>query len=1048
MLSRFFLDRPVFAWVIAIAIMAAGCLAIYTLPIAQYPPVAPPSIYVRTFYTGASAETVENSVTQIIENEMTGLDKMIYLSAYSDSAGTCRIELTFEPGTDPDVAWSKVQNKVQLAMSKLPEVVQRGGVDVGKATKSYIMVVGIVSQDGRLDAYDLRDYMSSIVKPILARIQGVGEVEEFGFPYAMRVWFDPNKLVSYNLTVDDVISAIRSYNIEVSGGQFGGQPALKGQRLNASIIVQTMLKTPEEFASIPIKVNPDGSSVKVKDIGRVDLGTDYYDIETYYSETDGKRKMPSAGLAIRPLPGANALDIANNIQKKMNELSRNFPPGVKTVYLYDTTPFTMVAIKEVAKTLIEAIILVFFIMWLFMGSIRATLIPTITVPVVVLGTFAVLGLAGYSINMLTMFAMVLAIGLLVDDAIVVVENVERIMQEEKLPVREAVIKSMDQITTALIGIGVVLSAVFAPMAFFKGSTGVIYRQFAITIISAMLLSVFIALTLAPVLCVTFLRPEHAEGAKKRGILARFFRLGFEKFYGVFFKSRYFYTKMVEGSFRRSIFYVVVYIAIVVTLGILLTKLPTGYLPDEDQGRLLVQVNLPSGSTLEQTKEVLEEVENYFMTYEKESVETIALIVGSGFGGRTQANGRAFVNLRDWHLRDSSDLRVKAVQQRAMKYFSQIKKAQIFVFPPPSIIELGNATGVDFELLDLGGLGHEKLMEARNQFLQMAKQDPRLKNVRHNGLDDVSEYKVDIDWEKAGALGVPIDSIHNTISSAFGGYYVNDFVRTGKTKKVYIEADAPYRMLPEHINRLYVRNKDGKMTPFSSVASGKWIYGSPRLERYNAFPSINIWGEPAEGRSSGEAMKAMEEIVSKLPHGIGFDWTGLSYQERLATGQAPLLYGFSLFMIFLALAALYESWTIPITNMILLPFGIFGTAVATWLLGFKNDVYFQIGFLVTMGLSSKNAILIIQFARDKMHQGEDLYKASVEAASIRYRPVVMTSLALIFGVLPLAISRSAGAGAMNAIGVAIEGGVIAGTFITIFFVPLFFVKVLKFFKVKK
>jgi len=1039
MISKFFLERPVFAWVIAIVIMGAGILSIYNLPIAQYPSLAPPSIYIQAFYPGASAETVENSVTQIIEEKMTGLDRMIYMSAFSDSSGTSRIELTFEPGTDPDIAWAKVQNKLQLAMPSLPEAVQKTGISVGKATKNYLMVVSLISEDGRLDANDLRDYMQSNIQKVLARIEGVGEVEVFGFPYAMRIWVEPHKLVSYGLTIDDVILAIKSYNVEVSGGQLGGAPAEPRQRLNAPIIVQSMLKEPEEFASIPVRINPDGSTVKIKDVARVELGTDYYDINAYYQ---GK---PAAALAIRPLPGANALDVAKKVKEKMEEFSRHFPSGVKVVYPYDTTPFTKVAINEVVKTLIEAIILVFFIMWLFMGSLRATIVPTITVPVVLLGTFAVLGIAGYSINMLTMFAMVLAIGLLVDDAIVVVENVERIMREEGLPVKEAVIKSMEQITSALIGIGVVLSAVFAPMAFFKGSTGIIYRQFAITIISAMLISVFVALSLAPVLCVMFLRPHKEE--RKKGLL-QWFNLIYEKFYSLFFKSRYLYTKAVENSFRKVPVYIIAYVIIVIALGFILIKLPTAYLPEEDQGILLTQVMLPSGSTLEQTEEVLREVQDYFLTKEKDAVETVMTVSGISFSGRTQSNGMAFIKLKDWHLRDKEDLRVKAIQARAMKYFSQNKKALIFVFPPPSIIELGNATGFDFQLMDMGGLGHQKLMEARNQLLYMANQDPRLKNVRPNGLDDIPEFKVDIDWEKAGALGVPITTIHNTVSAAFGSAYVNDFIKGGRVKRVFVQADTPYRMLPEDMNRLYVRNNEGKMVPFSSIADGKWIYGSPRLERYNAFPSINIWGEPSSGHSSGEAMKAMEEIVSKLPKGIGYAWTGLSYQEKLATGQAPILYAFSVFVIFLCLAALYESWTIPITNLILLPFGIFGAALATWLMGLYNDVYFQIGFLVTMGLSSKNAILIIQFARDRIRQGEEIHKATVEASRIRYRPVIMTSLALFFGVLPLAISKGAGSGAMNAIGVAIEGGVIAGTFINILYVPLLFVLTLKFFKVRK
>jgi HAE1 family hydrophobic/amphiphilic exporter-1 len=1039
MLSRFFLDRPVFAWVIAIAIMGAGFLALYNLPVTQYPPLAPPSIYISAFYPGASAETVENSVTQIIEEKMTGLDRLIYISSYSDAAGTSRIELTFEPGTDPDLAWAKVQNKLQLAMPSLPEMVQRTGIKVGKATRNYLLIISLISEDGRFDAYDLRDYMQSNIEKVLARIEGVGEVEVFGFPYAMRIWIEPHKLVSYSLTIDEVIGAIKAYNVEVSGGQIGGTPQKKGQRLNAPIIVQSMLKDPKEFASIPLRVNPDGSIVRIRDVARVELGTDYYDVNSYYQ---GK---PAAGLAIRPLPGANALLVAKRVKEKMDELSVHFPPGVKVVYPYDTTPFTKVAIKAVFEKLFIAIVLVFFVMWLFLGSLRASLVPTITVPIVILGTFGVLAILDYSINMLTMFAMILAIGLLVDDAIVVVENVERIMEEEKLPIMEAVIKSMDQITGALIGIGVVFSAVFAPMAFFKGSTGIIYRQFAVTIISAMLLSVFIALTLAPVLCVELLRPRKAEDDK--GLKSHFQRV-YEGFYRVFFKSRNVYVRAVENSFRKSFPYILIYLIIVIALGFIIFKLPTAYLPDEDQGVLIAQVMLPSGSTLEQTEEVLKEVQDYFLTNERDAVDSVMTISGMNLAGRAQMNGMAFIKLKDWHLRDRETLRVKAIQRRAMVHFSKNKKAMIFVFPPPSIMELGNATGFDLQLMDMGGLGHKRLMEVRNRFLYMANRDPRLKNVRPNGMDDVPEYKIDVDWEKAGALGVPITSINNTISAAFGSAYVNDFIQGGRVKRVFVQADIPYRMAPEDLNRLYVRNREGKMVPLSSITSGRWIYGSPKLERYNAFPSVNIWGEPKEGRSSGEAMKAVEEIVSKLGKGIGYAWTGLSYQEKRAVGQAPILYAFSVFVIFLSLAALYESWPIPITNLILLPTGIFGSALATWIAGLHNDVYFQIAFLVIMGLTSKNAILVIQFARDRIRQGEEFEKATLEAARIRYRPVLMTSLTLLFGIFPLAVTKDAGSGAMNAIGVAIEGGVLAGTFVTIIFVPLFFVLILKIFKVEK
>jgi HAE1 family hydrophobic/amphiphilic exporter-1 len=1030
MLSKFFLDRPVFAWVIAIIIMLAGGLAIYNLPISQYPPIAPPSIYIQARYPGASAKTVEDSVTQIIEQKMTGLDRMLYLSATSDSSGSARIELTFAPGTDPDLAWAKVQNKLQLAMASLPETVQRTGITVGKATRNWLVIVGLISEDGSMDRNDLGDYAQSNIEKVLARVPGVGEVEIFGTQYAMRIWLNPDKLTNYHLTVEDVILALRAYNVEVSAGQFGGAPAVQGQRLNASIIVQSLLKTPEEFAAIPIRINPDGSVVRIKDVGRAELGTDLYDIEVNYN---GK---PSTGLAIRQAAGANALDTADAVKAKMKEMSRYFPAGMKVVYPYDTTPFVKVAIEEVVKTLLEAILLVFLVMYLFLGNMRATLIPTIAVPVVILGTFAVLGFFGFSINMLTMFAMVLAIGLLVDDAIVVVENVERIMSEEGLPPKEATRKSMGQITSALIGIGLVLAAVFGPMAFFVGSTGVIYRQFSVTIIASMLLSVVVALILTPVLCASLLKPvaKGHEAADAGFSLLRPFFLWFDR---MFFRARDKYQALVGRMLTRKIRYLLIYLLIVAALGFLFQRMPTAYLPDEDQGLLLSQVLMPTGATLEQTQKVVEEVQRYLLENEKEAVESCMAISGFGFSGRGQNNGMVFTELKDWKLRDRSDLRVKAIAGRAMAEFSKIRKAMVFSFPPPSVIELGNAKGFDFQLQDRGGLGHEALMAARNQLLGMAAKDPRLTAVRPNGMNDVPEYRIDVDWEKAGALGVPITSIHNTISAAFGSAYVNDFIQGGRVKRVYVQADAPYRMAPEDLRKLYVRNTVGKMGPYSSFASGRWAYASPRLERYNAFPSLNIWGEPSPGKSSGDAMQAMEEIVSKLPQGIGFDWTGLSYQERMASSQAPLLYAFSVIVIFLCLAALYESWTVPISILLVLPLGVIGGILASSFRGLSNDVYYQIGLLTTLGLTTKNAILIVQYAQIKMQEGMGLIEATLEGAKLRFRPIVMTSLAFGFGVLPLALTTGAGAGAQNAIGTSVLGGMVTGTFLAVFFIPLFY-----------
>jgi HAE1 family hydrophobic/amphiphilic exporter-1 len=901
--------------------------------------------------------------------------------------------------------------------------------------------VGLISEDGSMDGNDLRDYAQSNLEKVLARVPGVGEVENFGSQYAMRIWLNPDKLTDYRLTIEDVLTALRTYNVEVSAGQFGGAPAVNGQRLNASIIVQSMLKTPEEFASVPLRINPDGSVVRIKDVGRAELGTDAYDIEAFHNG------RPAAGMAIRQAAGANALETADRVKAKMAEMSRYFPPGMKVVYPYDTTPFIKVAIGEVVKTLFEAILLVFLVMWLFMGNFRATLIPTIAVPVVLLGTFAVLEFFGFSINMLTMFAMVLAIGLLVDDAIVVVENVERIMSEEGLPPKEATRKSMEQITSALIGIGVVLAAVFGPMAFFGGSTGVIYRQFSVTIISSMLLSVVVALILTPVLCASLLKPVPA-GHEAAENAIWFLRPFFAWFDRVFFRLRDRYVKIVGRSFSRKLRYAVIYVVIVSAVGLLFLRSPSSYVPDEDQGILLSMVMLPTGATLEQTKRVVSDVQRYFQENEKEAVESCMMISGIGFAGRAQTNGLVFIKLKDWHLRNRPDLRAKAIAGRATTALSQIRNALVFAFPPPSVIELGTATGFDFQLLDRGGLGHQKLMEARNALLGMAARDARLTKVRPNGMEDVPQYRVDVDWERAGALGVPIASIHNSLSAAFGSAYVNNFIQGGRVKRVFLQADAPYRMLPQDIERLYVRNTAGKMVPFSAFSAAHWSAGSPRLERFNGFPSVNIQGEPAPGKSSGEAMRAMEEIVAKLPQGIGYEWTGLSYQERMGGSQASLLYAFSVIVIFLCVAALYESWPIPIANLLLLPLGLFGAALATWLRGMHNDVYFQIGFLTTLGLTTKNAILIIQFAQQRMAQGEGLIEATLGAARVRFRPVIMTSLAFFFGVLPLAIATGAGAGAMNAIGTAVTGGMLSATFIDLFYIPLLFVVVSRLFAAKQ
>jgi HAE1 family hydrophobic/amphiphilic exporter-1 len=1037
-MSRFFLDRPVFAWVIAIALMLAGALSIHNLPISQYPPIAPPSISIRASYTGASAQVVENSVIQIIEQKMTGLDRMLYMHSTADSAGQAEVNLTFAAGTDPDLAWSKVQNKLQLALPDLPESVKRLGVSVSKSTRNYLIIVGVTSEDDGTTQADLTDYAVGKIEPVLARVPGVGEVEAFGTEYAMRVWLDPDKLTKYGMTSDDVVAAVRAYNVEVSAGQFGGAPAVPGQRLNVAILVQSLLVTPQEFAAVPLRTNSDGSVVRVRDVGRTELGTERSDMLTRYNG------RPMGSLAIRQEAGANALDTANRIKTTLAELSRFFPAGMKVVYPYDTTPFVRVAIREVVKTLVEAIALVFLIMYLFLGNLRATLVPTIAVPVVILGTFGVLGLLGYSINMLTMFAMVLAIGLLVDDAIVVVENVERVMGEEGLSPLAATRKSMEQITSALVGIGLVLSAVFGPMMFFQGSTGVIYRQFSATVIASMLLSVVVALILTPVLCASLLRPvgKAHEKAETGFHPLRPFFLWFDR---AFSRVRDAYEGWVGHILGRRMRYLAAFVAIVAALGILYLRMPTGYLPDEDQGILIANVQLPTGSTLEQTDEVMRQVETHFLSDQKDAVKSAMSVAGYSFAGRGQNQGLVFVMLRDWELRRRPGLRAKDVAGKAMGALSGARGAAIFVFPPPAVTEMGVANGFDLMLQDRGDKGHAALAEAQGQLLQMAAADERLTRVRPNGMADIPQYKLDIDWEKAGALGVSVSGAQSYLSTGFGGAFVGNFVQGGRVKRVFAQADAPFRMLPGDLDRLYLHNASGGVVPLSAVASGRWTYGSPRLERYNSFPAMNLLGEPAPGRSTGEAMGAMEELVDRLGAGVGRQWTGLSYQQRMSESQAGMLYAISVLVIFLVLAALYESWTIPITVLLALPLGVIGGVVASSLRGMPNDVYFQIGLLTVLGLTTKNAILIVQFAQRNREGGMPLLEATLAAAKLRLRPIVMTSLAFGFGVMPLALSTGAGAGAQTAIGTSVLGGMITATFLAILFIPLFFVVVVGIFE---
>lgn len=1034
-MPRFFINRPVFAWVIAIMIMLAGLLAIKNLPVSQYPPIAPPQITINAMYPGASAQTVQDTVTQVIEQKLNGIDNLIYMSSTSDSSGAVAINLTFKAGTDPNIAQVQVQNKLQLAMPLLPQIVQRQGISVVKSTRNFLLVIGLVSEDGSMDRNALTDYMVSNVQDIISRIEGVGEVQTFGFQNAMRIWLNPAKLNNYHLTVNDIIAALQAQNAQVSAGQFGGVPAAPGQQLNATITARTLLQTPEQFGAIVLRTNSDGSTVKLRDVAECKIGTENYDIQSF---CNGK---PVGAMAIKLAAGANALETVDRVKAKMKELSRYFPPSMKVVYPYDTTPFVRISIEEVVKTLFEAVFLVFVIMFVFLQDIRATLIPTIAVPVVLLGTFGVLFASGFSINTLTMFALVIVIGLLVDDAIVVVENVERIMSEEGLSPHDATIKSMGQITSALWGIATVLAAAFFPMAFFGGSTGVIYRQFSITIISAMVLSVLVAMTLTPALCATLLKPmQKGQHFGESGWFKWFFR----RFNKWFDYSRTKYEKIVSASFGKTLRYLIIYSAIVVCMIFLFLRLPTAFLPDEDQGIIYCLMQLPAGATQERTLKVMKQVERYFLEKENKAVDSLITVAGFSFAGRGQNMGLAFVKLRDWKLRQSQDLRAPAVVKRAMAAFSRIRDGVVFVFVPPAAIELGQANGFDFELMDRAGLGHERLMEARNQLLGMAMENHKLMAVRPNGMDDNPQFKLDIDDVRAGALGVSLADINSVLATAWGSAYVNDFIENGRIKKVYLQAEAQYRMLPEDINKWYVRNKQGEMVPFSAFSAAHWQYGSPRLERYNGIPSVEIMGQAAPGVSTGEAMAEMEKMAKRLPAGIGYDWTGLSYEERQAGKQAPALYAVSLLVVFLSVAALYESWTIPFVNMLMLPLGLVGAVTATTLRMLPNDVYFQIGLLTTMGLSTKNAILIIQFIKDQLRQGLGLIDATLAAVKIRLRPVIMTSLAFFFGTLPLALTNGAGAGAQNAIGTAVTGGMLSATFIDLLFIPFFFVLISRLF----
>ncbi|SFQ15121.1 efflux RND transporter permease subunit [Pseudomonas borbori] len=1033
-MSKFFIDRPIFAWVIALVIMLVGALSLLKLPINQYPSIAPPAIAIAVNYPGASAQTVQDTVVQVIEQQLNGIDNLRYVTSESNSDGSMAITATFNQGTNPDTAQVQVQNKLNLATPLLPQEVQQQGIRVTKAVKNFLMVIGLVSEDGSMSKDDLANYIVSNMQDPISRTAGVGDFQVFGAQYAMRIWLDPAKLNNFQLTPVDVKTAIAAQNVQVSSGQLGGLPAVQGQQLNATIIGKTRLQSAEQFSAILLKVNPDGSQVRLGDVAEVALGGENYGISAQFN---GK---PASGLAVKLATGANALETAKALRATIAELEPFFPPGMEVVFPYDTTPVVSESISGVVHTLLEAIALVFLVMYLFLQNFRATLITTMTVPVVLLGTFGVLAAFGFSINTLTMFGMVLAIGLLVDDAIVVVENVERVMAEEGLSPKEATRKSMGQIQGALVGIGLVLTAVLLPMAFFSGSTGVIYQQFSITIVSAMVLSVLVALIFTPALCATLLKPlGKGEHAPRRGFFGWFNR-SFER--GV---QRY--ERGVASMLRHKLPYLLAYLLIIVGMLALFTRIPTAFLPEEDQGVLFAQVQTPAGSSAERTQVVVDEMRSHLLSEEADTVSSVFTVTGFNFAGRGQSSGMAFIMLKPWDQR-SAENSVFNLAQRAQQHFFSLRDAMVFAFVPPAVLELGNASGFDLFLQDRAGVGHDKLMAARNQFLGMAAQSKVLAGVRPNGLNDEPQYQLSIDDERASALGVTLANINQTLSIALGGSYVNDFIDRGRVKKVYLQGQSSSRMSPEDLNKWYVRNDSGEMVPFSAFASGEWIYGAPKLTRYNGVAAMEILGTPAPGYSSGEAMAEVEALARKLPAGIGYSWTGLSYEERLSGSQAPALYALSLLMVFLCLAALYESWSIPIAVMLVVPLGIIGALAATSMRGLSNDVYFQVGLLTTIGLAAKNAILIVEFAKELHEQGRSLSEAAIEACRMRLRPIIMTSLAFGLGVVPLAIASGAGSGSQHAIGTGVLGGMTSATVLAIFWVPLFFVTVSSLFHSKK
>ena len=1026
MLSRYFIERPIFAWVIAIGIMLAGVAAIFNLPVAQYPNIALPSVRITTSYPGASAATVEASVTQVLEQQLTGLDGLLYFNASSSSNGRSSLTVTFEKGTDPDSAQVQTQNKVQQALRRLPAAVQQQGLVVEKTQEDPLLIVALYDKNGKASRSDIADYLANNFQDPISRLEGVGSVDIFGAPYAMRIWLDPYKLAAVKLMPSDVRSAIQAQNVELSAGQIGDTPSAGGQQINATVTSRSRLETPEQFRDIIVRTEGDGSIVRLSDVARVEMGSQGYNVSSYLNG------QAASGIAVMMAPGADALKTADLVKAKAEELAKDLPDGYAIEYMRDSTPFIKLSVAEVVETLVIAVILVIIVMFVFLQSWRATLIPAIAVPVVLLGTFGVLEVMGYSINTLTLFGMVLSIGLLVDDAIVVVENVERIMEEEGLSPHDATVKSMGEITSALIGIALVLSAVMLPMAFFGGSTGVIYRQFSITIISSMLLSVVVALVLSPALCATLLRPKQA-GHESKGMLARFNRW--------FGRVNERYTAQVGFVMtRRKIFWGSFLILLAVVWG-LFVRLPTGFLPTEDQGQIMLQYTLPPGTTIANTEAIAEQITEYYLNDERDTAKFVMTVIGFSMSGSGQNAGQGFVTLKPWDERSGSASSAAAIAQRANKQLAAIRNARVFAITPPAIQGLGQTNGFSFRLLNTGGLSREKFQDIFNQLLKTAEKDPQLNAVRSGTLDDTPQLKIDIDAEKLAVLGLAQSDADDVISSAWGSVYVNDFMDRGRVKRVYMQADAPFRALPEDIDNWQVRNRTtGEMVPFSAFATTRWALGPSSLSRFNGFPAFEIQGQGAPGVSSGEAMARMVELQQQLPPGTSYAWAGMSYQEQRSSGQAPLLYAISILVVFLCLAALYESWSIPFAVLLVIPVGIFGAVLAVTLRGLENNIFFQVGLLTTMGLAAKNAILIVEFADQARRAGKSLFDAAIEASRLRFRPILMTSLAFVAGAIPLAIASGAGAQSRIAIGTAVVGGMIAATALAIFYVPLFFLTV--------